>query len=89
MWAEGSTKPALEQKLAFQEATRAWGLRWEEVPLNATRRDYVFTRPVLMLAGCERCRAMRSKRRAEAGEAPPPACMTPWLERGAGAAPSR
>ena len=48
-------KPALEQKLALEELTSEYGLRWEEVPLNATRRDYVYERPVLMLAACVKC----------------------------------
>ena len=56
-WVWRSTKgPALEQKLAFEELTAEYALRWEEVPLNATRREYVYQRPVLMLAACGRCR---------------------------------
>ena len=82
VWA-GAKQPALEQKLAFEEATREFGLEWEEVPLNATRRDYVYTRPVLMLRSCARCnnahRETRANRLAErtAAEAAPPACLVP------------
>ena len=54
-----STKPALEQKLAYQELTAEYGLEWQEVPLNATRRQYADQRPVMMLHSCARCRPSR------------------------------
>ena len=83
VWSDAKT-PALEQKLAFQQATAKWGLGWEEIPLNATRRDYVFVRPVLMLRKCDACTRRRAKRLAAEGaagaaEAPsPPSCMVPY-----------
>jgi hypothetical protein len=68
--------PALEQKLAFREITAEYGLQWEEVPLNATRRDRVYERPVLMLAACGRCRK-HGPAGANGGptDAMPPACI--------------
>ena len=58
VWRDARTPP-LEQKLAFQELTTEYELQWEELPLNATRRESVFQRPVLMLAACGRCRKPR------------------------------
>ena len=90
VWAAGKGKPALEQKLAFEELSTEFGLQWEEVPLNATRRDYVYKRPVLMLTGCARCHANREARakrqQADAGggaptmASAPPNCMVPGRE---------
>ena len=60
-WVWRQTKAAaLEQKLAFEELTHEYQLLWDEVPLNATRRDYVNQRPVLMLSACGRCRRHES-----------------------------
>ena len=51
--------PAVEQKLAFQQLTSEYGLSWDHLQLNATRRDFAYERPVLRLAACEQCRARR------------------------------
>ena len=89
VWADRSGAPALEQKLAFQQATARYGLTWQEVPLNATRRDYVYVRPVLMLVACAKCTA-RAEMRERRGRAPnaasghgdaPPSCLVPASER--------
>lgn len=80
VWADATTPP-LEQKLAFLQASDKWGLGWEEVPLNATRRERVDTRPVLMLTRCDACRRRRAKRAVAEGAAdlaPPPNCMVPY-----------
>ena len=88
-WADSQTPP-LEQKLAFQEVTNAWGLTWEEVPLNASRRDYASTRPVLMAKSCQHCRSRRANNKGGAGDAaggggggrpPPGACLQPAKEK--------
>ena len=78
VWADKESR-ALEQKLAFQQATSEWGLTWQEVPLNASRRDHAWERPVLMLAGCDKCRRTNTGGGwASAAVAPvPPACMQP------------
>ena len=61
-WVWRDTKAAaVEQKRAFEELTAEYALRWEYLPLNATRRDHVFQRPVLMLAGCARCRPLHGE----------------------------
>lgn len=86
VWRGKSSQPALEQKLAYDELTREFGLEWEEVHLNATQRQYVHVRPVLMLKRCARCnvhREMRAKRVAmvSASTPAPPSCLSPALAR--------
>jgi len=82
VWAKDD-QPALEQKLAFQELTREFGLKWEELPLNASKREYVYTRPVLMLRSCARCRPSseaRAKRVKAGGADGVPSCLIPARE---------
>ena len=82
-WAWHATAPALEQKLAYQELTAEYAISWEQLSLNASRRERVFERPVLMLSSCGRCRA-RDKRGGEtraAADVSAAACIAPGEQR--------
>lgn len=76
-WAWRDRKPAVEQKLAFEQLTTEYALAWEEVPLNATRRHYVDTRPVLMLSSCGKCRPAHRRAASSAAGTAAPNCVAP------------
>ena len=79
-----SSNPAVEQKLAFEQLTNEYELTWDELALNATRRDYVFQRPVLMLKSCGRCRSRHGRSKGDGrGPLAAPACIVPSRTKGA------
>lgn len=55
VWRDGKT-PSLEQKLAYEELTKEYGLEWDELQIGAQKREMVYVRPVLMLKACRACR---------------------------------